>query len=178
MTEEWRPTHGYYEVSNTGRVRRAGGLGINNARHNGKILKQFVDERGYFKVSLCIDGGKVNFKTHRLVALAFLGRPNGLTVNHKDGNKRNNAAENLEYLSRADNVAHAKAHGLYPRAEKSPSSKLSSVAVREIRASKESGRVLGKKYGVSQKTISSAKSGQSWKSVAALSHAPAAEGKP
>ena len=49
---------------------------------------------------------------HRLVALTFCPNPLNLPqVNHKDGNKRNNKSENLEWTSAADNVKHAIARG-------------------------------------------------------------------
>jgi hypothetical protein len=48
---------------------------------------------------------------HTLIAQTFIGL-SSLTVNHKDGNKENNSVDNLEYLSRADNVRHAVATGL------------------------------------------------------------------
>lgn len=51
---------------------------------------------------------------HRMVALAAYGEPQGdrRYVNHKDGNKRNNSANNLEWCSAKENVKHAKEMGL------------------------------------------------------------------
>ena len=44
---------------------------------------------------------------HRLVAKCFVPNPNNLaTVNHKDGNKQNNHADNLEWMTQRQNVRH------------------------------------------------------------------------
>ena len=65
-------------------------------------------------VTLTGKDGKTTHKLiHRLVAYAFLGDPGpGYDVNHKDGNKRNNIADNLEWCTRKENVRHAFRTGL------------------------------------------------------------------
>ena len=98
--EEWRCVDGYplYEVSNTGRVR--------NVR-TGKMLNGH-DKRGYLVAALYNEGHKLQIGIHRLVAQAFL-EPDPLRhfVNHKDGNKSNNNAENLEWVTASENQTHA-----------------------------------------------------------------------
>lgn len=48
------------------------------------------------------------FNIHREVAKAFLPNPENFpTVNHKDGNKHNNCADNLEWMSMKDQMEHA-----------------------------------------------------------------------
>ncbi|CAE7525189.1 unnamed protein product, partial [Symbiodinium sp. KB8] len=49
------------------------------------------------------------FAVHRLVTATFLGQPASadLDVNHKDGNRCNNNLENLEYVTRSENIRHA-----------------------------------------------------------------------
>lgn len=57
-------------------------------------------------------------RVHRLIALAFLpcpGDPETYVVNHKDGDKANNRATNLEWCTQAANVAHARKIGLIPK---------------------------------------------------------------
>jgi len=81
-------------------------------------IKELVlsNNKGYLRVSLRrekwndpIEGKYV----HRLVAEAFIPNPNGLPdVNHIDGNKSNNCVENLEWVSRQDNITHAWSTGL------------------------------------------------------------------
>ena len=52
---------------------------------------------------------------HRLVAEGFLGKQDGLDVNHIDGNKKNNNLLNLEFCTRQKNVEHAIKNGLNNR---------------------------------------------------------------
>jgi hypothetical protein len=98
-SEEWRPIAGYeglYEVSNRGRVRRAG---------RRRCLKLDRHWRGYLRAQLYGAGGRRRFhRVHLLVAAAFIGpRPAGQTVDHLDEDKRNNAVTNLEYVTRIEN---------------------------------------------------------------------------
>ncbi|MGE3608031.1 MAG: HNH endonuclease signature motif containing protein [Bacteriovoracaceae bacterium] len=66
---------------------------------------------GYLKTCLYRNGVSKIWSVHRLVAQAFIGI-SSLDVNHIDGNKENNRPENLEYLTRANNVRHAVRTGL------------------------------------------------------------------
>lgn len=78
-----------------------------------KYLKPFKNPQGYCLVDISTDDGARTLQLHRLVALAFIPNPEMLeTVNHKDGNKENNAVSNLEWMTRLDNVRHAWRTGL------------------------------------------------------------------
>lgn len=58
-------------------------------------------------------------RVHIAVASTFVdGYQEGLTVNHKDGNKLNNQAENLEWITNQKNIIHAVQYGLHPTATK------------------------------------------------------------
>jgi hypothetical protein len=101
MTEHWKSVNEHYSVSTIGRVR--------NDR-SGRVPS--VLKVGYEVV--CVGGKKGERKyVHRLIAEAFLaaddGRPH---VNHKDGVKTNNALENLEWCTHAENMQHAQRSGL------------------------------------------------------------------
>ena len=78
-----------------------------------KFLKPFKNPNGYMLVDINHCGFSYTRQLHRLVALTFIPNPDRLpTVNHKDGNKENNAVYNLEWMSLGDNVRHAWSTGL------------------------------------------------------------------
>ena len=62
------------------------------------------DDRGYCKVQLSRDGIKKTFYVHRLVWDTFNGLNEGMTINHKDGNRSNNCIDNLEEVSHKQNL--------------------------------------------------------------------------
>lgn len=87
--------------------------------------------RGYLRVMVW----KRLRGVHQLVASAFLGPiPAGLEVNHKDGIKTNNRPENLEYVTRAQNVKHSFVTGLrtMARGQEHHAAKISDDDVRKI----------------------------------------------
>lgn len=124
----WKDIEGFegvYQVSEAGEVRSldrdvlcADGV-IYHRR--GKIMKQTVnvgrgnanDRRGYCVVNLRKPGFARVYQVHILVAKAFIPNPQNLpTVNHIDGNKRNNHVTNLEWATFAENNTHALRHHL------------------------------------------------------------------
>lgn len=125
MEEVWKDIKGYeglYEVSNLGRVRRCDAEIERKNRWNGKtnlvwkghIVKTHTSRRsGYTSVGLCKDGVHSVIRLHRVVAQAFLDNPDNLPqINHKDGNKTNNAVSNLEWCTASYNQLHAYKTGL------------------------------------------------------------------
>ena len=68
-----------------------------------------LEKSGYYRTGVSLNSDKRVELVHRLVALAFLGPPpsqHHMYVNHKDLDKGNIAAENLEYVTRSENMAH------------------------------------------------------------------------
>jgi hypothetical protein len=136
--EEWRLASGFdsaYEVSSLGQVRRIGAP---------CPLRQQPNRTGYPRVCLPRDGRWRWVLVHRLVANAFLGVcPEGRQVNHRDGDKANAAAGNLEYVTRSENRQHALRTGL----ARMPL-KLAAADVCVIRRSSLSSRAAARMYGV------------------------------
>lgn len=74
----------------------------------GKFLKPKTDRYGYQVITLSKNGYRKSFSIHRLVAIAFLPNPyNKPTVNHIDGNKKNNNVKNLEWATQKEQKDHA-----------------------------------------------------------------------
>lgn len=93
----------YYEVSNKGQIRNK----------KGKILKQELHSTGCYRIRLCICQKKFSRSVHRMVANTFISNPkNKPEVNHIDGNRLNNKLENLEWVTKQENMNHAVETGL------------------------------------------------------------------
>lgn len=101
MKEIWRDIEGFkdYQVSNFGKVKS---LNYNNTRKEG-FLKLLKDKDGYYRTGLRKNGKKKMIGVHRLVAFAFpeiCGKYfEGAIVNHKNEDKTDNRAENLEWVT-------------------------------------------------------------------------------
>lgn len=122
MEEIWKDIEGFpgYQVSNLGRVRSHNKITSSarfSERHwKDRVLKQKVSKKdSCCRVTLWKDGVECTALVHRLVANEFCGKniDSNLTVNHKDGNRLNNNAENLEWMSLADNIKYGFTHGQY-----------------------------------------------------------------
>lgn len=156
IEEVWKPINGYeglYEVSNTGEVR--------SLRNGGKNLNQ--GKGVYNVVSLWKEGVGKTLSVHTIVAKTFLGgQYEGLQVNHKDEDKRNNHVSNLEWLTPSLNTLHS-SHKL--RGSLQGRSKLGEEDVIEIRKKLEEGvsqSSLASVYGVHKGTISNIACGRNW----------------
>lgn len=74
----------------------------------GKLLKSAYDKYGYKRVVLSGNGERHTFLVHRLVAMAYIPNPSDKsTVNHKNGIKDDNRAENLEWATQSEQKHHA-----------------------------------------------------------------------
>jgi hypothetical protein len=128
-----RPVHladyaAHYAVAEDGRIfslRRR--LFLRPARSRG----------GYWNVGLHVDGAASTVTVHRLVACAWLEPgPVGAQINHKDGDKGNNHASNLEWVTPLENTRHALATGLAPHrlGETNPNARWTAAQVEYIRS--------------------------------------------
>lgn len=171
--EEWRPVVGYeglYSVSSHGRVRRdAAGQGTRPGR---LLACKSISAKGYVRVSLSRGPASNRFwMLHRLVAAAFIGPcPDGMEVNHRNGNKLDNRSDNLEYVSHRDNVLHAFAAGLtvFPKGSGQHQAKLTEDIVAGIRSDLRAGASLGamaRRHGVSKRTIGCIRDRVTWRHI-------------
>ena len=89
--------YGNYYVSPEGEVYNRYGLKLKQQTYH-----------GYKKVSILYDGEQKTVSVHRMVAILYIPNPNNLPeVNHKDGNKANNTVDNLEWVTRQENIIHS-----------------------------------------------------------------------
>jgi hypothetical protein len=159
--EIWIDINGYngdYQISNHGNVKSL-------KRDKPIILRPQIYGKGYFGVSLSIGTRQKQFYIHRLVAENFIeGRADGLEVNHKDGDKSNNGAENLEWITHRKNMQHGYKNGLMNpyswlgvKTEDNPRIKaIIQMGINgEFIAEYGSGKQASEESGVSQGSISS-----------------------
>lgn len=125
MSEIWKDIHGWeghYQISNKGGVRsltrtlkhRNGTL----VKHQGKLLKQCPNSKGYLRVNLRKPGKTEIRFVHRLVAEHYVSNPKPddyAVVNHIDNNFLNNDCSNLEWTTPLGNMQHAKRQGRLAR---------------------------------------------------------------
>lgn len=97
----WLPVLGIpgFEASNTGQVRKA---------ETGRLLGQSPSGAGYLKVQFYRNGERIQRNVQRVIAEAFLGRREGMQVNHIDGDKTNNNLTNLEWVTKSQNEQHSR----------------------------------------------------------------------
>lgn len=173
--EIWKGVIGFegnYEISNLGRLK---GLAIpKNLKNNYTyikpelILKLYKINSGYFCAKLHKDGNSKTHLIHRIVATAFISNPENKTdVNHKNGIKDDNRAENLEWCTHSENLIHAHKIGLKKPTvgEKASGSKLTDEQVLHIRNSKLPRKQLQIMYNIQLNTISNIINRKTWKHI-------------
>lgn len=171
MEETWLPVRGYedhYEVSNMGAIRRsAAGRGATA----GRLLRFKRPTRwsDYCRVQLCRQDTKRTHAVHVLVCEAFHGkRPRNKFANHIDLDKLNNAASNLEWVTRKQNSQHAikagRQNGAPQVGAKNGRAKLTASQVAEIRRMRGvvGQRTLAALCGVSKTCIQWIHQGKHW----------------
>ena len=167
--EKWRGVVGHedlYSVSSLGRVKRTG---AGPGTFSGRLISPCKDHRGYLRLNMGNgDGTRKSCPCHKLVAEAFIcPRPNGLQVNHIDGDKENNMVDNLEYVTPSENVVHSYRIGLASnKGERHPRSTITDNCARKIIEMVDSGDYTAKEIASLNETtlsvVSHIKYGQSW----------------
>lgn len=151
-----------YEVSDLGEIR---------AIKTKRIRKQSINTRtGYNKVSTWIDDKTCTLVVHREVASLFVPNPlNKSEVNHIDGNKQNNQASNLEWVTPQENMIHAYATGLIPSSKTSLTThsrrKLTLATANNLRSDFIAGMskdAIKSKYGISISSINKCLKGDTY----------------
>lgn len=108
--ETWKHVVGFeyfYEVSSLGHIR---------SYRTKKILKTYTINSGYECIKFTVNKVRTSHLVHRLVAQAFIPNTDSkLTVNHKDTNKQNNKADNLEWNTYSENCQHAYDNNLHSK---------------------------------------------------------------
>lgn len=136
---------------------------------SGMLLKGFPDgRRGYLKVKLYdVDGKGVTLFIHRIICRMFHGEaPEGKPqVNHDNGDKLDNAASNLYWISSLNNVRHSIDNKLSP----SRSMQLSEDKVHDICkllfVDKMRNIHVSRKLNIPKTTIEKIKAGKNYKRI-------------
>jgi hypothetical protein len=123
---------------------------------------------GYVSVHLYRDGRRRTQSVGRLVLLTFVGPcPEGMEMCHfPDRDKLNNRLENLRWDAVVNNHKDKQLHGTVAKGEANGGSKLTRESVQEIRRLGElrvSQRVIAKRFGIGQQTVSRICSRKRWK---------------
>lgn len=160
LPADWRVCNQFpdYAVNVQGQIIR---------RRDHHLIPLFATRIGYLYASIRVglrDYRKVY--VHRQIALAFVpGAAEGLEVNHINGDRADNRAENLEWVTHAQNMASDRMHGRPGRPTLS-GAVLTEADVLAIHAASQRGdlqREIAARFGVRQATISHIITGRQWR---------------
>jgi hypothetical protein len=168
MIEIWKKANGYsnYEVSSLGRLKTYNWKGTKKEA----ILKPALDKSGYLRTVLKSDEGiSKTIKVHRVVLNTFNPILEVMEVNHINGIKNDNRIENLEWVTRQQNIQHCIDNNLQYvlKGEEIGNSKLTEIDVIYIRANFKpriiTRNYLAKKFNVTEATIKDILQKRTWK---------------
>lgn len=155
---EWKVSNllfNKYEVSELGDIR--------SIKTKKLRKKQLSKRHGRYVVSVYLLSKAYTRKVARIVAEAFVPNPLNLPeVNHINGDKTDDRAINLEWMTKPENIKHAYSNGLMK------SGKLDVTKVKEIKSKILKGDKSSKialEYGVTRNAISRIKAGKVWKDI-------------
>lgn len=170
---EWRPVLGletHYAVSACGAVMSTA---TKTGRPRARLLRPYGNGNGYRAIDTQISNRKVKVFVHRAVWEAFHGAiPGGLEINHKNGVRDDNRLENLELVTRSENML----HGLrtlgrvdnQPRGSRHGCAKLTESdipVIRELLTTGLTSRQIASRYEVTKSAIKAIAQRTSWRHV-------------
>lgn len=172
--EHWLPLPvegeiGTFEISNTGLIRRVAGKDCSGRMRKERILSQFCSQSGYLFCIVGVNRTKRSIYVHRAVAETFHGGAHiGMEVNHKDGNKKNNNANNLEWVTESKNVVHACETGLKKTMERhwwTKNSRETVLAMRRLYADGQTITSIARQFDRSVPYVHGIVNRKSWKYI-------------
>jgi hypothetical protein len=180
--EEWRDLvgwEGFYQVSSLGRFRGVTrrvekffpSLGVTReCVLKGRILKSWRKRNGYFFINPCRDGTPEHVYAHRAVCETFNGPPpsSAHQTAHLNGNRADNRAKNLVWVTPFENTSHKIGHGTLQQGSQIKTSVVTEDDVRRIRARIAAGetcRRIAEDYPIGPVTIWGIGAGRTWKHV-------------
>jgi len=170
LNVRYRPVHGFpgYRVGDDGSVwscwGRVRGKGVGRSRFamdetHWKKRKPVSNKWGYLLVGMIPGPGRrqIHKQVHRLVLQAFVGPcPPEMECCHWDGNRRNNALDNLRWDTRSGNRTDSLRHGTSHRGVQNPAARLTPADVLEIRVRYHDGETqtaIARSKGVTQSLV-------------------------
>lgn len=139
-----------------------------------KYFKRFLFQKPtnntWYKAFVLRTGTKKMTYVHRLIAQAFIPNPDNLPeVNHKDGNKRNNHVDNLEWCTSNQNRKHARDTGLLKNqvmGSKHKDARFTPLQIQVVREALSLGYIgfqIARYFKVNRSTIYRIKTNEHWK---------------
>lgn len=171
IVEVWKDVKNYesvYSVSSFGRIKSKDKVRLKvrqgkpvEAFYQGKLISPKETKYGYLQVGLYDVDKKSFHNIHRIVATAFIPGNNDLTVNHKDGDKKNNNVSNLEWSTHKEQMDHAFSNGLIkPRGNHKFSPDFKKEVLLYYKQSKCSIQKLAEHFSISNRTAGRIAKGQ------------------
>ena len=113
-----------------------------------RIMKTRGKSESGYRVGLWKNGQPKDFLFARVIAMTWVdGYEEGMTVNHKNGNRFDNRAENLEWLSLADNIRHGFETGLYHSMKEVTLQEIDTGKTIKFKSMVEASQFLGRSKG-------------------------------
>ncbi len=165
MNEEWKPVSEFpadYRVSSLGRIKR---ISASN-RADKEFLEGTLAKHGYRVITFTVGNICYQRYLHRIIAAAFIPNPESKRyINHKDGNKENNALDNIEWVTARENLIHRSRVlgleiGINHHSAKLDNEKV--CAIRELFLAGLSNTQIAAQFLVSRATIGAVRSKRTW----------------